>query len=254
MRVAVSADGTENQERAAELAERLGLEIARPGEAGVDLFLTVAPRGLELREAGTDSGPLAVEFSADRGSRQLRRATLAGSVGNRIIDATAGLGQDAFALAEWGSEVELVERSPLIAVLLADALGRARREPATRQAAERMSLHTGDAFELLPRLPPAEVVYLDPMYPRSGREGRKAKGMRILRELLGDDGDADALLLLARRVAGRRVVVKRPLRAPPLAAQKPSGSLAGISVRYDLYSPLAGSDNSVADSSAADSS
>jgi 16S rRNA (guanine1516-N2)-methyltransferase len=247
VRVAVKAEGDQSV-AAAKLAERLGLElVGEPldggdgrSSGGPDLLLVRTATRLELRETGARAaGPLAVEFRPGSGSNLLRRAALAGGGERpRVIDATAGLGQDGFALAEWGCRVDLIERSPVVAALLADGIARARERPETAAAAARMSLHQGDAGELLPGLAGAAVVYLDPMYPRSGREGRKAKGMRMLRQLLGDDPDADELLKAARRYAVRRVVVKRPLRAPPLAGTRPSGSLTGTTVRYDLYGPL----------------
>lgn len=222
-----------------DLARRLGLELTLRAPEEDALLLVRTRAGLELRETGTASArPLKVQFRPGSGSAMLRKATLAGRPETRIIDATAGLGQDSFALAEWGCRIDLIERSPVIAVLLSDAMRRAADDAETAAAAARMQLHQGDAFELLPYLAPAEVVYLDPMYPRSGREGRKAKGMRMLREILGNDLDADELLATARRAATRRVVVKRPLKAPPLAGLRPSGSLAGTTVRYDLYGPL----------------
>jgi 16S rRNA (guanine1516-N2)-methyltransferase len=229
----------DGRDAAAELAGRLGLELVDEPAAETALLVPTSVR-LELREPGPRAaGPLSVEFRPGRGSPLLRRAALAGAPGQAgIIDATAGLGQDGFALAEWGCRVELIERSPVVAALLADGIERASSRPDTMQAAGRMSLHLGEATDLLARLAPAEVVYLDPMYPRSGREGRKGKGMRLLRELLGDDPDAHRLLEAARRAATRRVVVKRPLRAPPLAGLRPSGSLTGTTVRYDLYGPL----------------
>ena len=43
-----------------------------------------------------------------------------------ILDATAGLGADAFVLASLGCEVKMIERSPLARLLLADGLERAK--------------------------------------------------------------------------------------------------------------------------------
>ena len=65
---------------------------------------------------------------------------------------------------------------------------------------------------------------------RGGRPGGR-------RGLVGDDLDASALLTLARRYVGRRVVVKRPLGAEPLAGPAPSGAIRGTTVRYDIYPP-----------------
>ena len=44
-----------------------------------------------------------------------------------IIDATAGLGRDAFLLAALGSKVTLIERSNIMHALLADGMNAARK-------------------------------------------------------------------------------------------------------------------------------
>jgi 16S rRNA (guanine1516-N2)-methyltransferase len=101
-----------------------------------------------------------------------------------------------------------------------------------------MSLHNADARDVLKQLSETErpeVIYLDPMYPESGKTAAKRKEMRLFRELLGDDLDAAELLELARKQAKRRVVVKRPLKAAALSSAKPSARLKGTTTRYDLY-------------------
>jgi 16S rRNA (guanine1516-N2)-methyltransferase len=45
-----------------------------------------------------------------------------------VLDATAGLGKDAFVLASLGCQMTLIERQPLIAALLEDGLARARAD------------------------------------------------------------------------------------------------------------------------------
>lgn len=240
MRVVVIADHSGGESAAADMAERLEMELLGSDASPTDaLVLAFTEAGLVLRETGPKAAsPLRVDFRLGRGSAQLRRATLVGRKDvERIIDATAGLGGDAFAMAEAGVRVELIERSPIIAALLADGLDRARRDSTLAPVADRMQLHVGDSAQLLPKLAPADVVHLDPMYPVSGREGGKGKEMRILRDLLGDDVDAAELLALARQAATRRVAVKRHLKAPPMAGVPPSGSLRGTTVRYDLYAP-----------------
>lgn len=79
-----------------------------------------------------------------------------------------------------------------------------------------------------------DVVYLDPMFPH-GRKAAERKPMRVLRRLVGDDTDADELLHWALRVARRRVVVKRPSLADPLADVKPTTRHKGKAARYDVY-------------------
>lgn len=232
----LEASTPELADRAAELAERLALPLAPAGQAAAALRLT--PDRLELRWGG--GLRLHVEFRPPRRNPLLLRATLAGREPRPdVVDATAGLGQDAFELAWAGCQVTMLERSSVVAALLEDGLARAARDPELAPAVGRLRLAVGDAADQLPLLPRPDVVYLDPMYPLSGREGAKNKGMQALRLLLGGDDDAWALLEPARRSATRRVAVKRPLRAPPLAGVPPSGVLRGTTVRYDLYAPLA---------------
>ncbi|GKW44175.1 hypothetical protein PEC301879_40330 [Pectobacterium carotovorum subsp. carotovorum] len=55
--------------------------------------------------------------------------------------------------------------------------------------------------------------------------------------LVGADDDADALLELARALAKKRVVVKRPGYAPPLAGVPAQSMLETKSHRFDFYLP-----------------
>ena len=163
----------------------------------------------------------------------------------QIVDATAGLGADSFHLAALGLRVLMVERVPEVAALLADALTRAGSGAygeVARRAVTNLSLQDGDASTVLAELAAAErnpaVVYLDPMYPGTKKSALPGKGMALFRALVGEDDDAAQLLQVARRVASRRVVVQRPLKAPYLGGPEPTGSLKGSTTRYDLYAPL----------------
>ena len=82
-----------------------------------------------------------------------------------------------------------------------------------------------------------DVIYLDPMYPEHGTNALPHKEMRWLRELVGEDTDADALLAPALLLARKRVVVKRPLKAPDLAGVAPHHRHRGRAVRFDVYLP-----------------
>ena len=64
------------------------------------------------------------------------------------------------------------------------------------------------------------------------------KDMVLLQALLapvGTASDDNDLLLWALDQDVARVVVKRPAKAPALAARKPSHVIAGKAVRYDVY-------------------
>lgn len=161
----------------------------------------------------------------------------------RVLDATAGLGRDAWILASLGSTVQLCERSSIIAALLASGLARAKTVMEVAETAHRMQLMTADAHTVLadlrdqPEAQRPEVVYLDPMFPHREKSALVKLDMRVFRQVVGEDHDADTLLALARQVATKRVVVKRPRHAPDLAGVAPHERLLGQSSRFDLYTP-----------------
>ena len=183
---------------------------------------------------------LSVNLAPSHGRPPLLKAALAGgAIKPLVADATAGMAGDAFDLAHAGCAVVAFERSPLVWLLLRDGLFRAGQDPQLAAAAARIELHHGDAAALLPQHGPFDVVVLDPMWQGGKGSAGKRKSMRLFHELAGPPSDEAALLEAARGVALRRVVAKRPARGPFLAGVKPSGSLTGRTVRFDLYAPIA---------------
>lgn len=70
----------------------------------------------------------------------------------RVIDATAGMGEDSLLLAAAGCEVTLYEQDPVIAALLQDTMRRALEEAALHEIVMRMQLVEGDSIDHLRRL------------------------------------------------------------------------------------------------------
>lgn len=179
-------------------------------------------------------------FGGGRGQLVAKACGLAKGVTPSIVDATAGLGRDAFVLASLGAQVLLIERVAAIAALLEDGLERASRNSDTVAIASRMTLQHGDAAQSLAELVAnahfaPQVIHLDPMFPHRAKSALVKKEMRLFRELAGDDDDAPRLLEVALDVATHRVVVKRPRKAPPIEGPAPQHMLEGKTSRYDLY-------------------
>jgi len=154
-----------------------------------------------------------------------------------IIDATAGLGQDAFVLAGLGCKVLCVEQQPVLAALLADGFSRAKNAaPWLREIIERMELIPQRAETVLASNT-ADVVYLDPMYPhhQNRKQAKVKKGMQLFREFPGTQSDEESLLRAALDSARDRVVVKRPDWANSIAGINPTYQIAGKNHRYDVY-------------------
>lgn len=241
---------------AAELAQRLGLPLLAAGtdpvtcSAALTVLVASDQRRFLQRTGKRAPGPVEVDFGS-AGMRHRRRSggreLLGKAVGQDkkrhlcILDATAGLGRDAFVLADLGCDVHLCERQPVVAELLRAGLQVAAASADTWLAGtvRRMCLHPMDARLVpAPRLRGVEVIYLDPMFPPRDKSAAVKKEMALFQSLLESDSDdqqADGLLHWALQQDMARVVVKRPLRAPNLAALTPSHSIYGKSVRYDVY-------------------
>lgn len=154
-----------------------------------------------------------------------------------VLDATAGLGQDAFVLASLGCRLTLFERSPVIHALLADGLARAAITESCSDIVARMDLKPGDSLSEMAKLTPGsvDVCYLDPMFPHRDKSALVKKEMQVFRQIVGDDDDAPNLLQSALALAAYRVVVKRPRKAPALDGPEPTTQVEGKSSRYDIY-------------------
>ena len=154
------------------------------------------------------------------------------------VDATAGLGEDSLLLAAAGFDVTLCERDPVVAALLRDALERAADDTHLATYVARMQLVEEDGADLLRSLTsPPDLVFLDPMFPERRRHAATNKKLQLLQHLERPCEDEVALMEAALAAHPRRIVVKRPLKGPYLAGVKPSHSLAGKVVRYDVIVP-----------------
>ena len=243
---------------AIELAERMTLTLLAVGtdlaaDIQVNAVLIVKGGQLSLQTAGRGApGPVLVDFGSagmryrrNGGARELLGRAVGLGRGEkplvRVMDATAGLGTDAFVLADMGCQVLLCEREPVIAELLRSGMRAATDDidPWLQSVLQRMSLYVGDARELAPeRVAGTDIIYLDPMFPPRRKSAAVKKEMALLQRLLeftAGPEDADALLEWAQQQDVARVVVKRPAKAPELASRQPSHSIHGKSIRYDVY-------------------
>jgi 16S rRNA (guanine1516-N2)-methyltransferase len=252
----VLAATAQDQAVAAALSRHLDLPLLPPGldprrcdQAAAVLLVRGPARCLQRTGRGAP-GPVAADFASPvlrhrRASGAPELLGRAAGVGRksplRVLDATAGLGRDAFVLAGLGCEVLLCERDAVIAELLRSGLSMAAHsdDRALVDVAQRMSLYAGDTLQLdAPRLLGVDVICLDPMFPPRDKSAAVKKEMALFQDLLRNDSeaqDADALLHWALQQDVARVIVKRPARAAPLSQQSPSHSISGKAVRYDVY-------------------
>lgn len=151
--------------------------------------------------------------------------------GLHILDATAGWGRDSAILASFGAEVLMIERNPIMAALLSDALSQQSEQDKQDM---KLSLFSGDAKTFLKSLKiPVDVVYIDPMHPMRRKSALVKKDLQVLQKMIGPDEDALELIQLAIQSRATKVVVKWPQRLKPLI---PTDTfIPGKTVRFDIY-------------------
>ena len=218
----------------------------------VDRIALIATDGLH--------GDIELDLTSGRAAHRLhygggKKQPLARAVGLHrwkslsVVDATAGFATDAAVLASLGADVTLIERCPPLACMLEHAITRTQNNPKTQPLGDRLTLAFTDSIEWMTQHQ-CDVVYLDPMYPHTGKSAQVKKNMQALRVLAGPDTDSYPLLLSALACATRRVVVKRPRNAPPLHRHdidsnhdasretivQPDTAIHSPNTRYDIYS------------------
>lgn len=177
---------------------------------------------------------------------------------SRALDATAGFGHDSLILASTGAQVTLLERNPLMALLLLHEQQMMAQQKNWQKLMARLTIVCADSAEYMAQFNDQadgtahtgyDVVYLDPMFPEnsydhaSTSKGAKVgKHMQALHQIAlpPDIEEERRLLALALDTvnAGGRVVVKRP-NAAPLFAERPSDeNWQNDVVRFDGYFSL----------------
>ncbi|OGT53993.1 MAG: hypothetical protein A3E84_02010 [Gammaproteobacteria bacterium RIFCSPHIGHO2_12_FULL_42_13] len=249
--IAIFAPDSADIDKATVVAKQLNLPYRELNQA-YDFLLLVTSEyiGIQPCHAQITTKPLHVDFlSAKLQYRQhqasLRKEALARAIGMKpgnnpyIVDATAGLARDSFILASLGFEITLLERSPILHLLVMDAIQRSATDSMIATITHRLHLVHTDAITWLLEKKSSnqspQIIYLDPMFPERRKTAEVKKEMRILQDLLGEDNDANQLLITALTCATQRVVVKRPRLAPPLAGHTPAFQLVGKSARFDIY-------------------
>ena len=230
----------ESAARARAAAKALGSDMLEIGTSPSP-YLVVGETGAWLEMAGSQ-----VHIAFDSATMMHRRRggqneLLGRAVGVKasrqptVWDATGGLGRDAYVLADLGCRVTLCERVPVLAWLLQDAINAAMvsGHDRVRAAAERMTIRHQDSRQL--HVPACDVIYLDPMFPERKKSAAIKKEAAMLQRLVHPEDDAEVLWEWACRQPVSRIVVKRPLRAPVLGPRRPSHTLRGKSVRFDVF-------------------
>ena len=129
----------------------------------------------------------------------------------------------------------MLERQAVMAALVMDGLERQDEHSRQMLSLEIVFSDAVDYLQSLEACSKPDVIYMDPMHPKRKKSAKVKKDLQILQVLFGTDSDALSLLDAALHSACQRVVVKWPQKQPALI--KPSYSIMGKTIRFDVYTP-----------------
>lgn len=157
-----------------------------------------------------------------------------------VIDATGGWGGDALLMCTQNYQVVILERHPVMVLLLQDAMQRLANTPWAKQnkvIVPKVINTNAIAYfsNTFTNTVSVDCIYLDPMFPPKRKQSALAnKGIQFLHKLVGEDADAKELLMAAQQTKARRIVVKRPDYAQALGG-KPDQQFSSKLLHYDVY-------------------
>jgi len=242
MNIVVVALSDDAHARANQLAKELNLPLATPSTP-CDYALLVDTNQLSLSAPNTRFTPLSITFKKQRKHLGKRPNIVKACVSQSttpitILDLSGGLGQDAYTLASYGHTVIALERNPIVYALLNDACERlSQANPLFARHMQCLNVSALDYLQEMGSDAMPHVIVFDPMYPLDKKTKLNKKAMRMLRDLVGDDLDAEAVFEAALTRAKQRIVVKRPSKAPTLNDLTPDWQIKGQSVRFDVFVP-----------------
>ncbi|HAT8179437.1 TPA: SAM-dependent methyltransferase [Legionella pneumophila] len=231
---AVGYENNDLKEKAQLLAGQLNLQLDQ--NADTCLFVTSEKLALKIPNFSlmfADFSIITWNKRKGEGKKQGLIRACKPTKGVKILDATAGWGKDAAILASFGADVVMLERNPVMAALLTDALSHRKESDIQKMC---LSLIERDAISFLHSLQEKDypdIIYIDPMHPERSKSALVKKEMQVLQQLIGVDNDATKLIKLSLSRAKLRVVVKWPQKVKPLML--PDASIDGKTVRFDIY-------------------
>ena len=176
-------------------------------------------------------GPFLNRIKNFEREHQLKKAISYTSIQpKRILDATAGLGHDAFIFALLGQSVTCIERNKGILILFEEALRMLPKETYYKKAKRRIEIINKDASEYTHNPLGHDLVYIDPMFEVS-KKLRRNKSLSFINSYLGNEDDVT--IDFVKKNSFKRIVVKRQKKYKDFAL-KESFIVSGSSVDFKV--------------------
>ena len=153
--------------------------------------------------------------------------------GASILDCTAGLGRDSFTLASNGFNVTMIEKNPIIVLLLKNGL---QRFIGKTKNQNKLSLLYGDSYDYLSLYNGRfDYIYIDFMFNKIKRKSLSSKNDETLKLLADDKENRFRLLEIARKKCKFKVIVKGSRNLSSIPSLNPNYSINTKLLRYDIF-------------------
>lgn len=206
-----------------------------------DLTLSLSDGVLFLQDAQNPKLKACVDFLKGRlayrsqqhinGENLVKACRIKGQNPVSVLDATCGFGKDAFLLSCAGFHVQATESHPVVYALLKDAI--LRMQQATGDTP--FILHNAWAQSISMKTP-AQVIYLDPMFPDRDKSAAVKKDMQLFHRLHSESAqEIEQLFSWAMSHARNKVVIKRPAKSKIVTPNPPTYQIKGKACRFDVY-------------------
>ena len=152
-----------------------------------------------------------------------------------VLDITAGWAQEAFLISQLGCDVTAVESNPFVFYFVQESLHQKELKLSGLRFILEDSLNYMNSIKEIDQ---PDVIYMDPMFGNR-KKSLSNKSLRILKKIVGETKDKQALFELALKKAKKRVVVKRH-HLESAFKEKRLCFFEGRSVCYDVFMPKKG--------------
>ena len=144
-----------------------------------------------------------------------------------ILDCTAGFGRDSFLLDSMGHDVTMIENSPIVAMLLKNALRRSNNI--------NIKLFFGNAYDYMKHSNEKyDYIYIDFMFEKLKNKSLSSKNDETLKMISFNDNDKNKIIQLAQSVSNKKVIVKEP-RNTVSGILKPNYIIKTRLLKYNIY-------------------
>ena len=122
---------------------------------------------------------------------------------SKILDCTGGFGRDAILLDSMGHSVTMIEYSPIVAMMLKNALLRSKNKS--------ISFFFGNAYDYMKHsIQKFDYIYLDFMFEKSKRKSLSSKDDETLKLISFQDNNKNKIIQMAQKISNKKVIVKEP--------------------------------------------